>query len=1300
MSQIYPLDPVIRRVDCSKPPILSSPSEKLVIIDAKTGEILPRRPLMSFRELRCYLVAAQKYAECEVLDCKVKDIATGRAISIDIIYEASCESGKEENLVKALFTGVHPGAVVEQFIRQCLQDFVRLNKNNGINFIDGYFQGLKEKAPEHISQRANREIDLSLELRLSLKDANKIKPLQIHSQFFPVRVKDYGEELSLKIAEAMLQVNEDNKIYIVATNEQESQLQQLLQQKIGVFLRENVTLHEFVYQLNGQLRDKLVTYLNDNVLLNRGRKISYIALDSSDIGSLRPEESSLFKYEIECSIKDCPEPIRVEHEVLMNLTDIGKYQATRIDDLKDWLSKKVEKITQTMLLKMQYADLILDFDKKSDDPKKIENQIKAKVKQEANSIGYDIEHLFIIPNLEPITLKRDGIFLEEEGEFVTKDTRVKGRLKIVVKAEVNNLEGLRDYLSPHKSVLNEIKRVIFEQAQLLIHDMEPERFYMRFSGHDPAQEQISVEQLLKEEITQKLKNTFSLSELTVTPKADQENDVLAKRFNALQESFHDFQFETSPIREGGNEESVTFTGKFKVWTVCDWHTFQINNYKLLDKEITDIQEVLQEDIKATLEIVPSHLIRYRDQKTKTEVLKTFNYSLKRTAKQFGLIVEIVNIKRSLTQSEQLAVTVRDDHHHRASERLKIENQMAEKTNQADLQKLEVLHQQEQELIATALEDDDPTLESVRKRIEELRGKNPTYSIGSEIRPQLASLKSERPSDEDFNFDDFHQELQVQTLPSEQPAKRLEKDTKEENQALGVEMLSITRYPNATFITQVRVSEVKSLRVAVTREPKKPEFKEHAMILSVPEGKDYVKLDVMVSAEGFDILDDDCQTLIVPVDRDSNPVLFKLRAIMPGKRKINIEFFQAGRYAGSLNICSQVIEHATQPIESSQVNVQGETIVYDQPAVPDLTLSIIADELKPGQFTYSFTVHSEKSEVDLWHRRINQKMLPLCEPSSWASQQFQELKNLHRNQNHEHVQRTLETIGTNLYETLFPAELKQLWSERIRGKVKSIQIVSDEPWIPWELIRPSYTDTDGITQEDGFLCEDYLVGRWLAGSPPPVQIKPKRGTVIIPKDSGLKYAKQEAKALESLGVNIDTTAPSLYAVRNLLEKGAYELIHFACHAQFQSSQHEQSTIVLENKEKFFTREITGKQRNFGKQRPLVFVNACQSARADFTLAGIGGWAEKFVRARSSAFIGTAWSVNDAAAYHFAKAFYHALRDGQNLGEAVRQARSQAKKIPGSASWLSYVLYGDPLATLNIGQKALKAANSLVAVDQNE
>jgi len=74
MSQIYPLDTVIRRVNYSELPKTDSPSKKGVMID-KTGKHLPKKPL--FGEVRCYLVSTVHSAEGQISDCKIKDISNG-----------------------------------------------------------------------------------------------------------------------------------------------------------------------------------------------------------------------------------------------------------------------------------------------------------------------------------------------------------------------------------------------------------------------------------------------------------------------------------------------------------------------------------------------------------------------------------------------------------------------------------------------------------------------------------------------------------------------------------------------------------------------------------------------------------------------------------------------------------------------------------------------------------------------------------------------------------------------------------------------------------------------------------------------------------------------------------------------------------------------------------------------------------------------------------------------------------------------------------------------------------------------
>ena len=280
-----------------------------------------------------------------------------------------------------------------------------------------------------------------------------------------------------------------------------------------------------------------------------------------------------------------------------------------------------------------------------------------------------------------------------------------------------------------------------------------------------------------------------------------------------------------------------------------------------------------------------------------------------------------------------------------------------------------------------------------------------------------------------------------------------------------------------------------------------------------------------------------------------------------------------------------------------------------------------------------------------------------------------------------IAETLNTIGADLYEKLFPDELREIWEERIRGNVRSIMIISDEPWIPWEMVKPSYEADAGDYVEDAFLCETYLLTRWIGGSPPPSAIKVSRGALIAPGGSNLPNVAREVEFMTAgdLG-DVQSIIPRLNAVRAMLGSGGYELIHFAGHGQFDRDTHEQSTLFLERGDEFKARDIAGRRKTFGKDRPFVFINACQTARADLSLVGIGSWADKFINAKASVFLGSAWQVNDLLAYDFSKAFYGALLEGKPVGEALKLARLEIKEET-NPTWLAYTMYADPLATVS-------------------
>jgi CHAT domain-containing protein len=103
------------------------------------------------------------------------------------------------------------------------------------------------------------------------------------------------------------------------------------------------------------------------------------------------------------------------------------------------------------------------------------------------------------------------------------------------------------------------------------------------------------------------------------------------------------------------------------------------------------------------------------------------------------------------------------------------------------------------------------------------------------------------------------------------------------------------------------------------------------------------------------------------------------------------------------------------------------------------------------------------------------------------------------------------------------------------------------------------------------------------------------------------------------------------------------------------------------------------------RPLIFLNACSSAEADFGLSRIGGWAERFVSAGATAFVGSLWEVNDVLAAEFAIAFYRQLLAGKPLGEAFYLARQVIKQQDAAnPTWLAYVLYAHPNGAVTLGE----------------
>jgi hypothetical protein len=286
---------------------------------------------------------------------------------------------------------------------------------------------------------------------------------------------------------------------------------------------------------------------------------------------------------------------------------------------------------------------------------------------------------------------------------------------------------------------------------------------------------------------------------------------------------------------------------------------------------------------------------------------------------------------------------------------------------------------------------------------------------------------------------------------------------------------------------------------------------------------------------------------------------------------------------------------------------------------------------------------------------------------------------------------LQSYGAILFDQLFPLEIQQLlWTHRDR--LRSVRVVSTEPFIPWEIVhlRAPGQGLD-IDAPPRFLGQMGLT-RWLHnvnGLPPAsLRIRQGRARYVIPDyphpQWKLPMTAEERRYLEEAfqATAIEPQPNPLKAA--LATPGAFDLLHVACHGEAESDKISHARLVLQGRVEganfvpthmpASTVETFARLRGPDGVQPIVFLNACQAGRAGYQLTGIGGFAQAFLKAGAGAFVGTLWSVEDQPAFHFGKAFYDALRAGDSISEAAIKAREASRQT--DATWLAYVVYGHP------------------------
>jgi hypothetical protein len=444
-----------------------------------------------------------------------------------------------------------------------------------------------------------------------------------------------------------------------------------------------------------------------------------------------------------------------------------------------------------------------------------------------------------------------------------------------------------------------------------------------------------------------------------------------------------------------------------------------------------------------------------------------------------------------------------------------------------------------------------------------------------------------------------------------------------------------------------------------------------------------RIDIFVSpGSGFVVEGRREGQITVTAETDPLPIQVKLRATTVGVGSITVFAFRDGAALGSLTI-RPVVVAAEAAAEAGERASAETTLDEPTPVDADLQLVILEQRDQHNQPELLFLLLGRDPELGLNLKPFGPTVLENG-PGGYFTDLYRDIERLPVKTEEEKQEATerLHAIGSTLFTDLIPDDLKTLlWD--LRSRVKTLWIQSAEPYVPWELCRLQGKAADGSVEEGEFFCEAFAMTRWIPGVPRRPALNLSNVAVIVPADSGLVGAQAEKAAMHKLareGRVIADVEPKYLDVRKALASASYDGIHFSGHGKFpDNSNPAKAEIQLEGNGKLRPTDISGVATNFGRRRPLVFLNACQAGRQAPGLTGVGGWASALLRNGAAAFVGAHWEVTDDLALKFATTFYDRLDHGEPVATAAQQARI-AIRDEGDPTWLAYTVFADPGVTL--------------------
>lgn len=397
--------------------------------------------------------------------------------------------------------------------------------------------------------------------------------------------------------------------------------------------------------------------------------------------------------------------------------------------------------------------------------------------------------------------------------------------------------------------------------------------------------------------------------------------------------------------------------------------------------------------------------------------------------------------------------------------------------------------------------------------------------------------------------------------------------------------------------------------------------------------------------------------------------------------VTADFYHGTRFCGSGIRQLRMDGASAVPVPrapAGQAETRGTVVAEPAARAPDLTVRISRVIGSPGRLDWLV----QTARFDGLPAQLRAQIDLEQEPAAEAAALFAEFTTLERGQHRKRI----EGFGSRLWQRaprMFRDVYWALWDHYQRPL--TIQFISDEPHLPWELMRPVREDESEIHPP---LALKHAVARWIERWDGYMRNRLPAGGIftIAPQyataSRRLPRAQSEAQALIEHFAATRVDGKRL-AVEALLEtippQSPIGVLHFAGHGVFSRTAATESSIKLEDGP-LAASDIARPEVGLGKAcRTLVFFNACEVGATGSIFGEVGGWADAFCGRQFGGFIAPLWSVDDEDASTVAVELLEGVFSRHEpIGEVLRAVREKYGDI--SPTFFSYLYYGDVTARL--------------------